>query len=184
MFNELGVGLALALVVVALLLTVNFESVSLSLVILSTAPAVLAGVGVALFVSRTTLNIESYMGTIMAVGVALANSILLVTFAERDRLRHGDAPRAGLEGARSRLRPILMTSLAMGAGMVPMALGLTEGGEQAAPLGRAVIGGLAAATMTTLFILPLVFAMVQGRRSVDSPSLDPDDPESVNFEED
>jgi multidrug efflux pump subunit AcrB/outer membrane protein TolC len=182
MFDELGLGLGLAVVVVLLLLVVNFESVSLGLVIISTAPAVLTGVALMLFFTGTTLNIESYMGAIMAVGVALANSILLVTFAEKDRLAHGDAAKAALEGARSRLRPILMTSLAMGTGMIPMALGLSEGGQQSAPLGRAVIGGLCAATLTTLFVVPLLFAMVQGGRSTKSPSLDPDDPESPNYE--
>jgi multidrug efflux pump subunit AcrB/outer membrane protein TolC len=184
MFDELGLGLALAVVVVLLLLVVNFESVSLGLVIISTAPAVVTGVALMLLCTRTTLNIESYMGTIMAVGVALANSILLVTFAEKDRLLHGDAVKAALEGAQSRLRPILMTSLAMGAGMVPMALGWSEGGQQSAPLGRAVIGGLCAATLTTLFVVPLMFAIVQGGRDTKSPSLDPDDPGSPNYEKD
>ena len=103
------------------------------------------------------------MGAIMAIGVAVANAILLVTFAERSRIAGAPAAQAAVEGARSRLRPILMTSLAMMAGMVPMALGLGEGGEQTAPLGRAVIGGLAAATVATLLVLPSVFAVIQDR---------------------
>ncbi len=183
MFDQLGGGLALALAVVLILLAVNFESLGLALVVLATAPAVLAGVALALASTGTTLNIESYMGAIMAVGVALANSILMVTFAERERLRHGDSAKAALDAARGRLRPILMTSFAMVAGMVPMALGLSEGGGQTAPLGRAVIGGLAAATPTTLLVLPLLFAAARRRSSTSSPSLDPDDPESPHFEE-
>jgi multidrug efflux pump subunit AcrB len=118
------------------------------------------------------------MGAIMAVGVAVANAILLVTFAERSRMQ-GAAPRAAaVEGAQSRLRPILMTSLAMIAGMTPMALGLGEGGGQTAPLGRAVIGGLAFATLATLLILPSVFAIVQARAHRRPGSLDPDDPQN------
>jgi multidrug efflux pump subunit AcrB len=129
----------------------------------------------------TTLNIQSFIGAIMATGVAMANGILLVTFAEQHRQRDGDAPRAAIEAAKSRLRPILMTSLAMIAGMLPMALGLGESGQQTGPLGRAVIGGLAAATLATLFVLPSVFAIVQGRAGNASASLDPDDPESPHY---
>jgi multidrug efflux pump subunit AcrB len=114
----------------------------------------------------------------MAVGVAVANAILLVTFAERARKEGAPAVEAAVDGARHRLRPVLMTSFAMIAGMVPMALALGEGGEQTAPLGRAVIGGLAAATLTTLLVLPCAFAVIQGRAGARSVSLDPDDPES------
>lgn len=114
----------------------------------------------------------------MAVGVATANAILLVTFAERSRIGGMTAMQAGIEGARSRVRPILMTSCAMIAGMVPMALGLGDGGDQTAPLGRAVIGGLAAATITTLLILPAIFALVMGYATKQSASLDPFDPNS------
>jgi len=123
---------------------------------------VVAGVVLALRLTGTTVNLQSFMGSIMAIGVAVANAILLVTFAERHR-REGaaDAPEAAVEGARGRLRPILMTSCAMIAGMVPMGLGLSEGSEQTAPLARAVIGGLAAATLATLIVLPAVFALVQ-----------------------
>src|SRR5437764_2680845 len=178
MFRGLGLGLGLAVAVIFLLLTAYFQSPRLALVVVSTAPAVVAGVALALLATGTTLNIQSFMGAIMAVGVAVANAILLVTFAERARRAGGDAVTAAVEGARHRLRPILMTSCAMIAGMVPMALGLGEGGEQTAPLGRAVIGGLLVATFATLFVLPSVFAVVQGRGSVASVSLDPDDPES------
>jgi multidrug efflux pump subunit AcrB len=117
------------------------------------------------------------MGAIMAVGVAVANAILLVTFAERNRLAGADSHTAAVEGAQSRLRPILMTSLAMIVGMMPMALGLGEGGQQSAPLGRAVVGGLAAATLATLLVLPSIFALVQARAHRRSGSLDQDDPQ-------
>ena len=117
----------------------------------------------------------------MAIGVAVANAILLVTFAERSRLEGRSARDAALEGARSRLRAILMTSFAMIAGMVPMAMGLGEAGEQSAPLGRAVIGGLAAATLATLFILPSFFTLLMARASTRSRSLDPTDPLSGHF---
>ena len=122
------------------------------------------------------------MGTIMAVGVAVANAILLTTFAERDRLAGSAAPEAAVSGGRSRLRPVLMTSIAMIAGMLPTASGLGESGEQIAPLGRAVIGGLLVATFATLLVLPCVFAMVQRRAPTRSASLDPDDPQSAYHE--
>ncbi len=163
------------------MLTAYFQSVRLALVATATAPAVVAGVAVALYVTGTTLNIESFMGAIMAIGVAVANAILLVTFAERSRQAGHPSLEAAIQGGRDRLRPILMTSCAMIAGMVPMALGMGEGGEQTAPLGRAVIGGLVAATFTTLFVLPSVFAVVLGKSSARSPSLDYEDPESVHY---
>ena len=122
------------------------------------------------------------MGTIMAIGVATANAILLLTFAEASRRDGMSAQEAAVEGAQSRLRPILMTSFAMLAGMVPMALALGEGGEQTAPLGRAVIGGLGAATLATLLVLPSVFAIVQGQAGTISSSLHPDDPDSRLFD--
>jgi multidrug efflux pump subunit AcrB len=134
-----------------------------------------------LLATGTTLNIQSFMGAIMAIGVATANAILLVTFAEQNRQAGASSAAAAVEGAQSRLRAILMTACAMLAGMVPLALGIGEGGEQVAPLGRAVIGGLAAATLATLIVLPSVFAIVQGRTSTVSVSLDPDDPESGHF---
>ena len=183
MFTGLEAGLLLAVVVIFLLLAANYQSWKLAFVVTSTAPAVIAGVAIALWATRTTLNIQSFMGAIMAIGVAVANAILLVTFAEHSRIGGKESDAAAVEGARGRLRPILMTSFAMIAGMIPMALGLGEGGEQTAPLGRAVIGGLAAATIATLFILPLVFAIVQRRTTRKSASLDPDDPNSSAFEE-
>jgi multidrug efflux pump subunit AcrB len=175
----LTAGLGLAVVVIFLLLWAYFQSLRLALVVMLTAPAVIAGVAAALLVTGTTLNIQSFMGAIMAVGVATANAILLVTFAERARREGADARAAAVDGARHRLRPILMTSCAMIAGMVPLALALGEGGEQTAPLGRAVIGGLLAATVTTLFVLPSIFALVQGWAGRRSVSLDPDDPDSL-----
>jgi multidrug efflux pump subunit AcrB len=181
-FEGLTGGLILAVVVILLLLTAYFQSVRLALVTVSTTPAVLAGVVLALVATRTTLNMQSFMGAIMAVGVAVANAILLATFAEQNRREGRPARDAAVQGAKHRLRPILMTSCAMIAGTVPMALGPGEGGEQTAPLGRAVIGGLAVATLATLFVLPSVFVVVQGRSSTRSVSLDPDDPESPNFD--
>lgn len=182
MLDGLRRGLALAVIAIFLLLTANFQSLKMSLIVVSTVPAVLAGVVLALWLTDTTLNIQSFMGAIMAVGVAVANAILLVTFAEHNRFGGADAVNAGVEGARSRLRPILMTSAAMIAGMMPMALSLGEAGGQAAPLGRAVVGGLSMATIATLFVLPSVFAVVQGRSHRRAASLDPNDPQSSHYQ--
>jgi multidrug efflux pump subunit AcrB len=182
MFGGLSIGLLMAIAVILLLLTANFQSFRLSLSVVLTIPAVIAGVAVVLWLTRTTLNIQSFMGVIMAIGVAVANAILLVTFAERSRVEGLEPWEAAIEGARSRLRPILMTSFAMIAGMIPMALGLSEGGEQTAPLGRAVIGGLIGATCATLIVLPAIFATLQSRHARISASLDPDDPSSPYFE--
>ena len=178
MLRGLSLGLLLAMAVIVLLLTAFFQSLRLALVSASSLPAVLAGVTAGLVLTGTTLNIQSFMGTIMAIGVATANAILLLTFAERGRRRGLSAREAAVEGAAGRLRPILMTSAAMIAGMVPMALALGEGEGQSAPLGRAVIGGAGAATLATLLVLPCVFALVQGRAGTGSASLNPDDPES------
>ncbi len=175
MFTGLGFGLILAVVAIFLLLTAYFQSARLAMVAVAAVPAVLSGVVLALWMTGTTLNIQSFMGAIMAVGVAVANAILLITFAERARLHGADSAAAAVEGGTGRLRPILMTSMAMVAGMVPMALGMGEGGEQTAPLGRAVIGGLVAATFATLLILPAVFTTIQGRATRSSPSMDPED---------
>ncbi len=178
MLDGLGLGLGAAVVVIFLLLAANFQSLRLSLAAVSTAPAVIAGMVLVLFATRTTVNIQSLIGAIMAIGVAMANAILLVTFAEQRRREGKAARQAAVAGAASRLRAILMTSAAMIAGMLPMALAFGEAGQQNAPLGRAVVGGLAAATLATLLVLPCVFALVQGRASTRSASLDPDDPES------
>ncbi len=169
-------GLIIAILAIFLLLCANFESPLLALTVLSTIPFVLMGVVVTLWATGTTLNIQSFMGAIMSVGIAVANAIMLVTFAERSRGGGLKAAEAAAEGCRTRLRPILMTSFAMIAGMIPMALGIGEGGQQAAPLGRAVIGGLAGATFATLFVLPAIFVIIQNHRTTRSPSLDPDDP--------
>lgn len=177
MFHGLRAGLGLAVLVILLLLAANFQSWKLSLIVLSTIPAVLAGAGLMLAATGTTLNVESFMGTIMAIGVAVANAILLVTFAERSRREGKRGFAAASAGAVSRLRPILMTSCAMIAGMIPMALGLGESGRQTAPLGRAVIGGLAAATAATLLALPLIYGLFE-RGPARSASLDPDDHEA------
>ena len=164
-------GLGLAIVAIFLLLAAYFQSVTIALIVVGTIPAVIAGVVLSLFITASTLNVQSFMGAIMAIGVAVANAILLATFAEQYR-REGDAAdAAAIRGATSRLRPILMTTFAMIAGMIPVALGA----EQLAPLGRAVIGGLAASTIATLFVLPSLFALVQRRAGVASPSLDPND---------
>jgi multidrug efflux pump subunit AcrB len=173
-------GLLLAIAVIFLLLTANFQSLRASLVILSMIPAVVLGVVAALWGAGTTLNVQSFMGAIMAVGVSVANAILLVTFAEQRRREGQEARAAAMAAASSRLRPILMTSFAMIAGMTPMALGVGEGGEQTAPLGRAVVGGLAASTIAVLIVLPLVFAIAQRKASRASASLHPDDEASAN----
>jgi multidrug efflux pump subunit AcrB len=181
MTGGLTAGLAVAVVVVFLVLAANFQSLRLALVAVSNVPAVIAGVLLMLLVTGTTLNIQSFIGAIMAIGVAMANAILLVTFADQLRRSGNDARSAAVTGAGARLRAILMTSCAMIAGMLPMALALGEAGQQNAPLGRAVIGGLAAATFATLFILPSVFALVLGWSRARSPSLDPDDPDSLHY---
>jgi multidrug efflux pump subunit AcrB len=132
-------------------------------------------------ITGSTLNLQSYMGIIMSVGVSIANSVLLITNAEHLRIHKSSAWESAEEAAALRLRPILMTTLAMVAGMIPMALGLGEGGDQASPLGRAVIGGLIFSTLAALFILPLVFSWLQGNETTESVSLDPEDKESKHY---
>ena len=177
-FGNLSIGLALAIFVILLLLAANFESIRLALIVLCTVPAVLVGVVLILVVTGTSLNLESFMGAIMAIGVAVANAILLVTFAEKNRKDGAAADAAARNAAGERLRPVLMTSLAMITGMIPLSLAIGRGSEETAPLGRAVIGGLIFATAATLLVLPSVFGLVQKRASLVSPSLDPDDPNS------
>jgi multidrug efflux pump subunit AcrB len=179
-FRNISAGLVVAVAVIFLLLTASFQSLRMAMVVVSTVPAVLAGVVVMLRLTGTSLNVQSFMGAIMAIGVAVANAILLVTFAEQARRQGGSPLRTAIDAARARMRPVLMTSAAMIAGMVPMALGLGEGAEATAPLGRAVIGGLAAATLATLVVLPSVYSLVQRSTGPMSPSLDPDDPDSVH----
>jgi multidrug efflux pump subunit AcrB len=176
--SNLSIGLGIALIAILLLLTANFQSVRLALVVLATAPAVLTGVALMLWLTGTSLNIQSFMGAIMALGVAVANAILLVTFAEQYRRGGKSALDAAKEAAKTRMRPVLMTSLAMTAGMIPMALALGSGAEATAPLGRAVIGGLLAATATTLFLIPPIFVIAQQNAKRTSVSLDPEDADS------
>jgi multidrug efflux pump subunit AcrB len=168
-------GLLAAVIVILLLLAANYQSFGLSLAVLATLPAVLCGAMLMLLLTGATLNLQSYMGIIMSVGVSVANAILIVTNAEHLRLEYKDPFKAAITAASIRLRPILMTSLAMIAGMIPMASGLGESGDQSAPLGRAVIGGLAASTVAALFIVPLVYGWIQQKTSFDSISLLPED---------
>ncbi len=179
--NSLQSGLIVAIVVIFLMLAANFQSFKVSLVVLATVPAVLLGSLILLVLTGSTLNLQSYMGMIMSVGVSISNSVLLITNAEQLRKHNGNAILSAKEAVALRMRPILMTSVAMIAGMIPMAAGMGEGGDQASPLGRAVIGGLMASTIATLFILPLVFAWVQGKASTKSVSLDPEDKESIHY---
>jgi multidrug efflux pump subunit AcrB len=157
-------GLALAIVLVYALIVVNFQSWLDPFIIITALPAALAGIVMFLFATHTTVSVPALMGSIMSVGVATSNSILVVAFA-RERMDEGASPvEAALDAGFTRFRPVLMTALAMIIGMVPMALGLGEGGEQNAPLGRAVIGGLAFATLATLFFVPTVFSLMHRRR--------------------
>lgn len=179
--DSLQSGLLVAIVVIFLMLAANFQSFKVSLVVLSAVPAVLLGAIILLKLTGSTLNLQSYMGIIMSVGVSIANAVLLITNAEHLRRHNGDSIESAKEATALRLRPILMTTVAMVAGMIPMALGLGEGGDQASPLARAVIGGLIASTFAVLFILPLVFGWMLKKTSVDSVSLDPEDKESKHF---
>lgn len=177
-FIGLGIGLAMAIVLVYLLIVVTFQSWVDAAIIITALPAALAGIAWMLFITGTTLSVPALTGAIMTMGVATANSILLVSFA-RERLAAGVPPlSAALEAGATRIRPVLMTALAMIIGMIPMALGLGEGAEQNAPLGRAVIGGLLFATVSTLFFVPVVFAGVHSRlarrKAARSPAFPPD----------
>lgn len=178
----LSTGLGLAVVLIFLLLAANFQSFRLALAVMATAPAVVAGSALMLLATGTTLNVQSFMGAIMAVGIAVANSILMVSFAEMAR-RAGAPPLAAIvEAATGRLRPVLMTAAAMIAGMIPIALAIGEGAEQTAPLGRAVIGGLVLATLATLTVVPAAYAILQSRAGAHSNSMDPTDPSSRYYE--
>ncbi|ANI89425.1 acriflavin resistance protein [Arachidicoccus ginsenosidimutans] len=179
--NSLQSGLIVAIVVIFLMLAANFQSFKVSLIVLATVPAVLLGSLVLLMVCGSTLNLQSYMGMIMSVGVSISNAVLLITNAEQIRKHNGNALASAKEAAALRLRPILMTALAMVVGMIPMASGLGEAGDQSSPLGRAVIGGLILSTFAALFILPLAFAWGQGKATTQSVSLDPEDKDSVHF---
>ncbi|WP_342374788.1 efflux RND transporter permease subunit [Myxococcus stipitatus] len=176
--NSLANGLVVAIVGVFLLLAASFQSFRLATVVLTAVPAVVLGALGALLLTGSTLNLQSYMGIIMAVGVSISNGVLMVASAEQRRKAGVGAIQAALEGVSLRVRPILMTTLAMLAGMLPMAVGHGEGGDQMAPLARAVLGGLSASTLVVLFVLPLAFAWAQGSVPTTSKSLDPSDVES------
>ena len=177
MTGSLELGLMLAVVAVFLLLAAYFQSVSVAFAVIMAVPAVLSGVTLALALTGVTLNIQSFMGAIMAIGVSVADSILLCTFAEKFRRGGMSSVEAAIEASRSRMRPILMTSVVMIAGMTPLALGA----EQTAPLGIAVIGGLIASTLAALVVIPSVFAVVQRNASTSSSSIDPEDPGSPYY---
>ncbi|MBI3207480.1 MAG: efflux RND transporter permease subunit [Candidatus Solibacter usitatus] len=174
-------GLLLAVAFIFLLLAANFQSVRLALVVLMTIPAVLIGAMLSMKLTGGTVNIQSFMGTIMAIGISVANSILLVTFSEMARTDSQNSVKAAVEGGRGRLRAILMTAAAMIAGMIPIAMGVGEAAEQNMPLGRAVIGGLLFATFATLTIVPAFYAIFQ-RDKAGSQSLDPNDSSSRYYE--
>jgi multidrug efflux pump subunit AcrB len=177
-FSSLGLGIVFAAVLVYLLMVVNFQSWTDPFIIITALGGALVGIVWMLFVTRTTFSVPSLMGTIMAVGVATANSILMVTFANSRRHEAGDdALHAALAAGYTRLRPVLMTALAMILGMLPMSLGLGEGGEQNAPLGRAVIGGLLVATVTTLFFVPVVYTLLRKRAPRPLHDAELDDPQ-------
>ncbi|MFV8271317.1 efflux RND transporter permease subunit [Flavobacterium sp. GT2N3] len=179
--TSLQTGLLIAIMVIFLMLAANFQSFKISMVILTTVPAVVLGSLLLLVSTGSTLNLQSYMGIIMSVGVSIANAVLLITNAEQLRKHNGNALQSAREAASLRLRPIIMTSIAMIAGMLPMAIGHGEGGDQISPLGRAVIGGLVFSTFTVLLILPLIFAWAMGKTPVHSLSLDPEDKESQHY---
>jgi multidrug efflux pump subunit AcrB len=172
--NSLQNGLMVAIVVILLLLAANYQSFGLAISVLATVPAVLLGAMLMLLATGATLNLQSYMGIIMSTGVSVANAILIVTNAESLRLEYRDPFKAACVSAGIRLRPILMTSLAMIAGMIPMASGIGDAGDQSAPLGAAVIGGLAASTFAALFIVPLVYGWVRQKAGYRPVSLLPE----------
>jgi len=182
MFAGLASGLAIAIVVILILLTAYFESPRLAIISISAVPGVLSGIVIMLLASGTTLNLESFMGTIMCIGVSVSNSVMLVTFMHEHWRGGMPAAEAAVRGATERLRPILMTACAMTVGMVPMSLALEAGSQMQAPLGRAVIGGLVCSTFGTLLVAPAIFVVVMGRIAPRSLSVYPDDPESVHYD--
>ncbi|HLR00130.1 MAG TPA: efflux RND transporter permease subunit [Sphingobacterium sp.] len=180
--SSLALGLAVAIIAIFLMMAAYYQSFRVPIIILSVVPAVFAGSLLVLFITGSTLNLQSYMGIIMAIGVSVSNAILLINQGEfyRKSLLLKPANSARLAAA-SRLRPVLMTAAAMFAGMLPIAIGIGEGSEQVAPLGRAVIGGLIASTFTILLLIPHFYSSLMSRTKVKSPSLDPDDEESIHF---
>lgn len=182
MFKALWLGLAAAVFAILVILSAYFESTRLGLITVSAAPGVLAGIVTLLYVTHTGLNIESFMGSIMALGVSLSNSVMLVKFMEEPWAEGLPSAEAAIRGASERLRPILMTASAMVVGMIPMSLGLERGSQMEAPLGRAVIGGLLLSTFATLLVVPAIFAAVIGKQQARSPSVYPGDPESAHYD--
>lgn len=179
--DSLQSGLLVAIIVIFLMLAANFQSFKVSAIVLATVPAVVLGSLLLLLATGSTLNLQSYMGIIMSVGVSISNAVLLITNAEQLRKHNGDALLSAREAAALRLRPIMMTALAMVVGMIPMASGLGEAGDQISPLGRAVIGGLIASTFAALFILPLVFGWGMKKTGTASVSLEPEDEASQHY---
>ncbi len=177
-FTELQRGLLIAIIVIFFMLAANFQSFKISFATISTVPAVVTGSILLLYLTGKTLNIQSFMGMIMAIGVAISNSVLFVTYAERTLKESPDIVSSAKEALKYRLRPILMTSIAMIMGMIPMGIGLGEGGGQTSPLGIAVIGGLLFSIISTLFILPLIYTGIRKTVKTTKVSLDPDDPDS------
>jgi multidrug efflux pump subunit AcrB len=182
MFQSLGIGLGVAVFVIFVLLTAYFQSPRLALISVGAVPGVLAGIATILYFTNTSLNIESFMGSIMCLGVSVSNSVMLVTFIDEHWKKGSSSSEAAIVGASERLRPILMTACAMTVGMVPMALALERGSQMQAPLGRAVIGGLVMSTFATLLVIPSIFAVVIGRKQPTSPSIYPNDPESSHYD--
>ncbi|MHB1557939.1 MAG: efflux RND transporter permease subunit, partial [Isosphaeraceae bacterium] len=184
MLEALGIGLAVAVFVILILLTAYFQSPRLAIISVSAVPGVLAGIVIMLYFTGTTLNIESFMGSIMCIGVSVSNSVMMVTFMDEHWKAGKTSTDSAIQGGTERLRPILMTACAMSIGMVPMALALERGSQMEAPLGRAVIGGLVMSTFATLLVLPAIFALVIGKRQHKSPSLYPGNPESTHHDPD
>jgi multidrug efflux pump subunit AcrB len=182
MFEALGIGLSVAVFVILVLLTAYFQSPRLALISVGAVPGVLAGIVIMLYFSNTTLNIESFMGSIMCLGVSVSNSVMMVAFMDEHWKAGKSSIEAAILGASERLRPILMTACAMTVGMIPMALAFERGSQMEAPLGRAVIGGLVMSTFATLLVLPAVFAVIIGKSEARSPSLYPGNPASAHYD--
>jgi len=184
MFRALGIGLAVSVFVILVLLTAYFQSPRLALASVGAVPGVLAGIVLILYFTNTTVNIESFMGSIMSLGVSVSNSVMMAAFMDEHWRSGKPSDEAAVMGASERLRAILMTACAMTVGMMPMALALERGSEMEAPLGRAVIGGLVMSTFATLFVLPAIYALLIGRKKPSSPSLYPGNPESAHYDPD
>jgi multidrug efflux pump subunit AcrB len=182
MFESLGIGLFVAVFVILILLTAYFQSPRMAIISIGAVPGVLAGIATILLATNTSLNIESFMGSIMCLGVSVSNSVMLVTFMNEHWKAGSRSDEAAIMGATDRLRPILMTACAMTVGMVPMALALERGSQMQAPLGRAVIGGLVMSTFATLMVVPSIFALLIGKRKAQSPSIYPFDLESSHYD--